>query len=118
MPSRRLTPLDYDRQNRTDYVKVLKIYAQTGKNVQITAEKMHLSKASIYRILSGSKRSRSRILNRLSAFLICIFQLFLWTMKRRTRYAQNIYCEDDAVIASAIAAHLKTGDAIHNAPRL
>ncbi|WP_346697839.1 helix-turn-helix domain-containing protein [Catenibacillus scindens] len=48
--------LDYDRQNRTDYVKVLKIYAQTGKNVQITAEKMHLSKASIYRILERIKK--------------------------------------------------------------
>ena len=47
---------DYDRKNRTDYVKILKTYAETGKNVQITAEKMHLSKASIYRILERIKK--------------------------------------------------------------
>ncbi|HIR00129.1 MAG TPA: helix-turn-helix domain-containing protein [Candidatus Scybalocola faecavium] len=41
----------YDRDHRTDYTGILKIYTESGKNAQVTASKAGVSKATIYRIL-------------------------------------------------------------------
>lgn len=42
---------NYDKKNRTNYTQVLKCYVESGKNTQLTASLMRLSKASVYRIL-------------------------------------------------------------------
>lgn len=47
---------DYDRQNRTHYTQVLRVYVESEKNALLTARKMELSKASVYRILERIKK--------------------------------------------------------------
>lgn len=46
----------YDKKNRTNYTQVLKCYVENGKNAMLTASRLRLSKASVYRILERIRK--------------------------------------------------------------
>lgn len=67
----------YDLDNRTNYIQVLKLYVENEKSAVLTAQKMKLSKASIYRILERIKNITGQAIDTPGSLFNLYFSILL-----------------------------------------